>query len=62
MFFDDILVYSKLADEHPLVNCLLTPKKKRKSVFSKPMIEYLGHIIDAIRVLANPAKIQAMVD
>ena len=70
VFFDDILVYSKLTAEHlrHLHQVFIALRSHqlfanaKKSVLCQPKIEYLGHIIDATRVSTDPAKIQVMVD
>ena len=70
VFFDDILVYGRSVEEHLEHLCqaftaLRSHKlfaNSKKSLFSQPRIEYLGHIIDAMGVSADPAKIQTLVD
>jgi len=70
VFFDNILVYSKdweshrdhltqifqlLRQNHLLVN-------KKKCCFASPSIEYLGHIISAQGVAADPNKLSDILD
>ncbi|PKA49683.1 putative mitochondrial protein [Apostasia shenzhenica] len=69
VFFDDILVYSRSWEEHlqHLKEVLIVLKsnhlhaKMAKCVFGSANISYLGHIIDADGVHADPEKINAMV-
>ncbi|XP_014511566.1 uncharacterized protein LOC106770264 [Vigna radiata var. radiata] len=70
VFFDDILVYSKTFEAH-LHHLECTFKalieghfflKESKCVFAQQQLEYLGHIVSAIGVAADPSKIQAMVE
>ncbi|XP_026459874.1 uncharacterized protein LOC113360593 [Papaver somniferum] len=70
VFFDDILVYSPTMDSH-LIHLQTTLDILRanqltanfsKCSFGQPEIEYLGHIITGNGVMADPAKISAMVD
>jgi hypothetical protein len=70
VFFDDILIYSRDMNTHlvHLTKALTLLKqhhlfaKLSKCKFGCPDIEYLGHIISAQGVCADPGKIQAMVD
>ncbi|XP_044475257.1 uncharacterized mitochondrial protein AtMg00860-like [Mangifera indica] len=70
VFFDDILIYSStlsahlhhlslalqlLSDHHLLLN-------RKKCSFGVSRLEYLGHIISAEGVAADPQKIQCMID
>jgi hypothetical protein len=70
VFFDDILVYSKDMEAH-LVHLRITLDALRENqLFAKLSkctircgeVEYLGHIVTAQGVCADPGKIQAMVD
>jgi hypothetical protein len=70
VFFDDILVYSKDMEAH-LVHLRITLDALRenqlfaklsKCTFGCGEVEYLGHIVTAQGVCADPGKIQAMVD
>jgi hypothetical protein len=70
VFFDDILVYSKDIEAH-LVHLRTTLNALRenqlftklsKCTFGCGEVEYLGHIVTAQGVCADPGKIQAMVD
>lgn len=69
VFFDDILAYSKSIVEHlPHLRQVFTAlrshqlfSKYQKCILCQPQIEYLGHIIDAMGVSTDPAKIQAIV-
>ena len=68
VFFDDILVYSKNAEEHKLhvqnVLDLLQQHqlyaKKSKCTFFTHKVEYLGFIIFQEGVSTNPAKVEAV--
>ena len=70
VFFDDILVYSASLAEHTehlewTLACLVFQQffvKLLKCSFGLPQVDYLGHIVSAQGVHANPAKISAMVD
>ena len=70
VFFDDILVYNKDLKEHCdhlqrvlsiLANHQLHVNGK-KCLFAKPQLEYLGHLVSAKGVAADPNKISAMVE
>ena len=70
VFFYDILVYSKDLKEHYdhlqsvlsiLANHQLHVNGK-KCLFAKPQLEYLGHLVSAKGVAADPNKISAMVE
>nr|XP_051192241.1 uncharacterized protein LOC127305750 [Lolium perenne]XP_051192242.1 uncharacterized protein LOC127305750 [Lolium perenne]XP_051192243.1 uncharacterized protein LOC127305750 [Lolium perenne] len=70
VFFDDILVYSKTAEDHrrhllEVLNILRThdlKAKMSKCTFGQPQVEYLGHIISANGVQTDPSKITAIVN
>nr|XP_027118736.1 uncharacterized protein LOC113735978 [Coffea arabica] len=68
VFFDDILVYSSTLEEHVKhveeVMCILRQHqlyaKMSKCSFAQMQVEYLGHIITAEGVQADPKKIECM--
>jgi hypothetical protein len=68
VFFDDILVYSKLAKEHDghlrqVLNVLQTHQlygKKSKCKFGVGVIDYLGHFISEQGVSIDLSKISAI--
>ncbi|XP_022154744.1 uncharacterized protein LOC111021922 [Momordica charantia] len=68
VIFDDILIYSSDADAHihhlTVVFNLLRDHSLcanlKKCQFAKEMIEYLGHLVSAEGVEADPEKIRAM--
>jgi predicted aspartyl protease len=70
VFFDDILIYSKsMADHMNHLRSVLTVlaqhqlfAKLSKCHFAVAEIEYLGHLISAQGVRADPSKLEAMVD
>ncbi|PNX61838.1 putative retroelement pol polyprotein, partial [Trifolium pratense] len=70
VFFDDILVYSPDWNTHlthlqQVLQALATNQfyaKLSKCQFGVSSVEYLGHVILAEGVQADPSKIQAMVD
>ncbi|XP_024955869.1 uncharacterized protein LOC112498643 [Citrus sinensis] len=69
VFFYDILVYSAIVEEHfrhleQLLWCLQFHQffvKLSKCLFCQELIDYLGHIVSASDVRADPKKIKAMV-
>ncbi|XP_026450604.1 uncharacterized protein LOC113350689 [Papaver somniferum] len=70
VFFDDILVYSPSLEDH-LLHLQTTLELLRrhqlttnlsKCSFCQSEIEYLGHLITGNGVMADPAKISAMVE
>ncbi|KAH9726475.1 hypothetical protein KPL70_008268 [Citrus sinensis] len=70
VFFDDILVYSATMADHlvhleQVLLCLQMHQffvKLSKCLFCKSSIEYLGHIISAMGVQADPQKVTAMLE
>ncbi|XP_030479409.2 uncharacterized protein LOC115696659 [Cannabis sativa] len=70
VFFDDILVYSRTWEDHcqhlRMVlqilrdHCLFA--KANKCKFFQPTIDYLGHLVSAKGVQADPSKISAMLE
>ena len=68
VFFDDILVYSSSLQEHlkhvvEVLNILREQQlyaKRSKCAFAQTQVEYLGHIITAEGVKADPRKIEGM--
>ncbi|XP_071918723.1 uncharacterized mitochondrial protein AtMg00860-like [Coffea arabica] len=68
VFFDDILVYSSSLQEHlkhvvEVLNILREQQlyaKRSKCAFAQTHVEYLGHIITAEGVKADPRKIEGM--
>jgi hypothetical protein len=70
VFIDDILIYSADLTQHlehlRLVFSTLRAHqfylKRKKCVFAKSELQYLGHIISKDGVSTDPAKTQAMVD
>ncbi|XP_030479163.2 uncharacterized protein LOC115696402 [Cannabis sativa] len=70
VFFDDFLVYSKSTMEHIAHLCSVFQllrdhrffAKLSKCTFFQSTIEYLGHLVAADGVRADPSKITAMLD
>lgn len=70
VFFDDILVYSRIVKEHRkhlnvVFACLREEKlysNRKKCVFGQARDEYLGHIMTGEGVKADPSKITAMTE
>lgn len=68
VFFDDIFVYSKSAEEHEhhlniVLECLLRHQlfaNEKKCTFGQRQIEYLGHVISGKGVAADRSKIEVM--
>lgn len=68
VFFDDILIYSLTMEEHVvhLTQVLQLMDQHdlkingKKSVFGRGQIEYLGHVLSAGTVAADPKKLEAM--
>ena len=69
VFFDDILIYSKIVEDHrnhlrKVVEILREHSlyiNRKKCSSEQSQLEYLGHIISACGVAADPKKIEAMV-
>jgi hypothetical protein len=70
VFFDDILIFSKdvrshIKHLHLTLDILRKHKlfaKMSKCRFGCTKVDYLGHIVSANKVIADPGKIQAMVE
>ena len=70
VFFDDILVYSKLIEEHEehvrkVLRLLREHKlyaKKSKCKFFSPHIEYLGFIVLDEGIPVDPAKVKDIIE
>ena len=70
VFFDDILIYSKLAEEHKehvrkVLHLLCQHKlyaKKSKCTFFTPQIEYLGFIVSQDGIFVDLAKVKDIVE
>ncbi|KAK8943096.1 hypothetical protein KSP39_PZI009423 [Platanthera zijinensis] len=70
IFFDDILIYSRSWEEHvEHVAQVLTILRQHqfyaklsKCSFEQPEVEYLGHLVSAQGVRADPKKIKSMVE
>lgn len=68
VFLDDILIYSKILEEHvtyleQVLDVLRRNKlylKASKCSFAQDSLEYLGHIISSKGVATDQAKIEAM--
>ena len=69
VFFDDILIYSPTIEEHlkhlklafELLKANQLYVKLSKCNFCQPSLEYLGHIVSAEGVAADPSQVEAMV-
>ena len=70
VFIDDILVYSKDAQEHEQhLRIVLQILRERKKLFTKlskcdfwlKEVSFLGHIVSAEGIRVDPAKIKAIV-
>ncbi|XP_061343684.1 uncharacterized protein LOC133289704 [Gastrolobium bilobum] len=70
VFFDDMLIYSPSLEEHvthleTALKCLLHNSfyvKLSKCAFGVEELSYLGHVVTACGVKADPKKIEAMLD
>lgn len=70
VFFDDILIYSKDRKEHLAHLTMVLAVLQKHSLFAKrskcrfacKQIDYLGHLVLAEGVQADPSKIKAMVE
>jgi hypothetical protein len=70
VFFDDILIYSKTWADHlrhlrAVLNELRRHQlfvKRNKCSFATSSVAYLGHVISAVGVAMDPAKVQAIHD
>ena len=68
VFIDDILIYSRTLEEHQehlrAVFQILAEHqfkvKRSKCTFSQPQLKYLGHVISAAGVSADPKNIEAV--
>lgn len=68
VFFDDILIYSRSLEEHPVllrqVLELLQKDhwqvKRSKCVFAQRQLKYLGHVISEDGVTTDPEKVQTV--
>lgn len=69
MFFDDILIYSKAAEEHVQHLQLVLEKLDHNSLYvnfkmckiGKTTVSYLGHVISSARVAVDGNKVQYVV-
>ena len=70
IFIDDILVYSKMREEHAehlriVLNTLVAHKlyaKFKKCDFWMKQVHFLGHVMSKDGISVDPAKIAAVVD
>jgi hypothetical protein len=70
VFFEDILIYNKTLAEHvvhlrqalEVLRANQLKAKLKKCIFATDQVEYLGHIISAARVQADPDKIKEIVE
>jgi hypothetical protein len=70
VFIDDILVYSKMKEEHDehLRIVLQTLKKQKlyakfgKCDFYQKEIQYLGHVISSKGIVVDPEKIKSIME
>jgi hypothetical protein len=70
VFIDDILIYSRMTEEHDknlrlVLQCLREKKlfgKLSKSSFYQSKIHHLGHVISNEGITMDPAKVEAIME
>jgi hypothetical protein len=70
VFIDDILIYSRMTEEHDehlhlVPQCLREPKlfgKLSKCSFYQSRIHYLGHVISNEGIVVDPARVEAIME
>jgi hypothetical protein len=70
VFIDDILIYSRMTEEHDehlrlVLQCLREHKmygKLSKCSFYQSKIHYLGHVISGKGIVVDPAKVEAIME
>jgi hypothetical protein len=70
VFIDDILIYSRMMEEHDehlrlVLQCLREHKlygKLSKCSFYQSKIHYLGHVISGEGIVVDPAKVEAIME
>jgi hypothetical protein len=70
VFIDDILIYSRMMEEHDehlclVLQCLQEHKlygKFSKYSFYQSKIHYIGHVISDERIIMDPAKVKAIME